>query len=141
MKLDSLLSFLLKWNWMIYLISREVVGCRNSGKFLKNFFENQRLFQWLFVRSTKISDKKLNIWNFSDFLQMLKIFVNKNGKYKSTLYQRLFSVTFCSDFLNFWKVPELPPWLHRVYFFSKNYKCTVSNKHAHCTGWIFFQKQ
>ena len=24
--------------------SREVVGCRNSGKFLKKFFENQRLF-------------------------------------------------------------------------------------------------
>ena len=60
------------------LSNREVVGCRNSGKFLKKFFENQRLFQWLFVKSTKISDKNLNIWNFSEFLQNLKIFVNKN---------------------------------------------------------------
>ena len=58
---------------------REVVGCRNSGKFLKKFFKNQRLFQWLFVKSTKISDKNLNIWNFSEFLQKWKIFVNKNA--------------------------------------------------------------
>ena len=87
--------------------SREVVGCRNSGKFLKKFFENQRLFQWLFVKSTKISEKNLNIWNFSEFLQKLKIFVNKNTikmeNIKVPPYQRVFSVTFFSDFLKFLK--------------------------------------
>jgi len=106
---------------------REVVDCRNSGKFLKNFFENQRLFQWFFVKSPKISDKNLNIWNFSDFLQKLKIFVNKNTikleNIKVHSYQRLFSETFFSDFwkflkifenfLNKWK-PWLPPWCHCI---------------------------
>ena len=47
-------------------------------KIPEDFFKNQQLFQWLFVKSTKISDKNLNIWYFSDFLQKLKIFVNKN---------------------------------------------------------------
>ena len=94
---------------------REVVGCWNSGKFLKKFFENQRLVQWLLVKSTKISEKNLNIWNLAEFLQKLKIFVNKNGKCKSTplsmsffsdIFQRLFK--FFEKFLNKWKL-WLPP--------------------------------
>ena len=58
---DNFLQFLDGWNkelketsgsqkpfmywWGPTNTHREVVGCRNSGKFLKKFFENQRLFQ------------------------------------------------------------------------------------------------
>ena len=101
------------------VFTREVVDNRNLGKFLKKFFQNQRLFQWLFVKSTKISNKNLNIWNFNHFLQKLKIFVNKNTikmeNIKVTPHQRLFSVTVFSDFLKFLKSswtnenPDYPP--------------------------------
>ena len=72
------------------------------GKFLQKFFENQRLFQWLFVKRTKISDKNLNIWNFSDFLKKLKIFVNKNEKYKNVPPINDF---FSDISVTFWKIP------------------------------------
>ena len=101
-------------------MGREVVDLRNVGKFLQKFFENQRLFQWLFVKRTKISDKNLNIWNFSDFLKKLKIFVNKNTikmkNIKVPPYQRLFSVTFqrlFEKFLQKWKC-RLPPWFMKA---------------------------
>ena len=110
------------------MIVREVVGLRNVGKFLQNFFENQRLFQWLFVKRTKISDKNLNIWNFSDFLKKLKIFVNKNTiKMKNIKIYPLsttFSVTFqqlFEKFLQKWKC-RLPPCCNcnKVRFFKEN---------------------
>ena len=86
--------------------TREVVGLRNVGKFLQKFFENQRLFQWLFVKRTKISDKNLNIWNFSDFLQKLKIFVNKNTIKMKNIKMYPLSTTFFSDIsATFWKIP------------------------------------
>ena len=85
---------------------REVVGLRNVGKFLQKFFENQRLFQWLFVKRTKISDKNLNIWNFSDFLKKLKIFVNKNTLKMKNIKMYPLSTTFFSDIsATFWKIP------------------------------------
>ena len=88
--------------------TREVVDLRNVGKFLQKFFENQRIFQFLIVKSTKISEKNLDIWTFCEFFENWKIFVNKNTiKMKNIWvlppYQRLFSVTFFSDFLKFLK--------------------------------------
>ena len=88
------------------MVIRGVVGLRNVGKFLQKFFENQRLFQWLFVKRTKISDKNLNIWNFSDFLKKLKIFVNKNTIKMKNIKMYPLSTTFFSDIsATFWKIP------------------------------------
>ena len=110
---------------------REVADLRNVGKFLQKFFENQRLFQWLFVKRTKISDKNLNIWNFSDFLKKLKIFVNKNTIKMKNIKMYPLSTTFFSDIsATFWKIPakmKMPTTSLVLAKWSLHYRFTLTH--------------